>query len=91
MIENWKENVENSGAFGALMTGLSKAFDCLHHGLFLAKLHAYGFDIKSLKLVQQYLSNGKQRVKVGNAYSSSKETFYGIPQGLILSLLVFNM
>ena len=69
MIEKWKESVDSGGAFGAFMTDLSKAFDCLHHELLIAKLDAYGFDIKSVKLIQQYLSNRKQRVKVGNAYS----------------------
>ena len=57
------------------MTNLSKAFDCLRNELLMAKLDAYGFDIKSVKLIQQYLSNRKQRVKVGNAYSSWKEIF----------------
>ena len=52
------------------MTDLSKAFDSLHYELLILKLGAYGFDIKSVKLVQQYLSRRKQRVKVGNAYSS---------------------
>ena len=50
-------------------------------------LDAYGFDIKSVKLIQQYLLNRKQRVKVGNAYSLWKEIFYGIPQGSILGPL----
>ena len=59
MIEKWKESVDNGGAFGALITDLSKAFDCLHHGLSIAKLEGYGFDIKSVKLIQQYLSNRK--------------------------------
>ena len=53
--------------FGALVTDLSKAFDCLHHEMLIAKLDAYGFDINSVKLIQQYISNRKQRVKVGNA------------------------
>ena len=39
-----ENSVDNSGAFGALLTDLSKAFDCLSHELLLAKLHAYGFD-----------------------------------------------
>ena len=32
-MEKWKESMDNNGAFGALITDLSKAFDCLHHGL----------------------------------------------------------
>ena len=91
MIGKWKESADHGGAFGALMTDLSKAFDCLHHELLTAKLEAYGFDIKSVKLIQQYLSNRKQRVKVGNAYSSWKDIFYGIPQGSILGPLIFNI
>ena len=72
MIEKWKESVDSGRVFGALMTDLSKVFDCLHHELLIAKLDAYGFDIKSVKLIKQYLSRRKQRVKVGNAYSSWK-------------------
>ena len=51
MIEKWEFSMDNGGAFGALMTNLSKAFDCLHHGQLIAKLGAYGFDIKSVKLI----------------------------------------
>ena len=63
MIEKWKESVDNGGVFGALMTDLSKAFNCLHHELLLAKLDAYSFDTKSVKLIQQYLSNRKKKLK----------------------------
>ena len=69
-IEKWKESANNGGASGTLMTDLFKAFDRLHHSLVIAKLDAYSFDIKSVRLIQQYLSNGKQMVKVGNAYYS---------------------
>ena len=72
ITEKWKGSVDNGGTFDAPMTDLSKAFECLHHELLIAKLGTCGFDIKSVKLIQQYLSNTKQRVKVGNAYSSWK-------------------
>ena len=52
MIENWNESVDNDGAFGTLMTDLSKAFNSLHHGLLIEKLDTYAFDVKSLKLIQ---------------------------------------
>ena len=72
MIEKWKKSLDNDGMFVALMTDLSKVFDCLHHELLIAKLDSYGFDIKSVKLIRKYLSKRKQRVKPGNAYSSRK-------------------
>ena len=59
--------MDNSGTFGPPMTDLSKAFDCLHQGLLIAKLNGHDFDMKSVKLIQQYLSSRKQSVKVGNA------------------------
>ena len=42
--------MDNGGAFGALLTDLSKAFDCIPHGLIIAKLEAYGFQIDALRL-----------------------------------------
>ena len=66
LIEKWKKSVDNGGAFGALLTDLSKAFNCLPHELLIAKLDAYGFDKSSLKLMHSYLSNRKQRVKIND-------------------------
>ena len=56
MIEEWKKVVDNGGAFGALLTDLSKAFDCIPHGLIIAKLEAHSFQIYALRLVYDYLS-----------------------------------
>ena len=83
LIEKWKQSVNNGGAFGALMIDLSKAFDCLPHELLIAKLDAFGSDKKSIKLVHNYLSNRKQRVKINGSYSSWREILCGVPQGLI--------
>ena len=50
------------------MTDLSKAFDCLLHDLLIAKLHAYDFEVDSLRLIYSYLVGRKQRVKIDNEY-----------------------
>ena len=50
MLEIWKGATGNK-AFGAVVTNLSKAFNCLSHVLLIAKLHVYGVDI-SLNIVQ---------------------------------------
>ena len=63
MLEKWQSAIENKKPFGALLTDLSKAFACLPHDLLTAKLNAYGFSMKSLRLIQKFLSNRKQRTK----------------------------
>ena len=47
LINKWHSCLDNSGVVGTILMDLSKAFDCLPHELILAKLHAYGVDIKS--------------------------------------------
>ena len=47
--------------------------------------------MKSLNLVYDYLYNRKCRVKLGGAYSSWREILYGVPLGLILGPLLFNI
>ena len=91
MIEKWKTAVGNGGVFAALLTDLSKAFDCILHDLIIAKLAAYGFDTNALALIHNYLSNRKPRVKINSVYSIWKDISYGVPQRSILGLLLFNI
>ena len=70
MIEKWRQSLDKGGNYGALLTDLSKVFDCLPHDLLIAKLHAYGFDMPALRLLHNYLTNRGQRVKIDNAFSS---------------------
>ena len=46
-LEKWKLAVDNNEAFGALLTDLSKAFDCLRHDLLILKLHSYSLSLKA--------------------------------------------
>ena len=83
MIWKWRKFLD-IGHSGALLTDLSKAFDCIDHELLIAKLHAYGLDTDSLKFIYSYLKGRKQRTKINSSYSSFAEI------RVLLGRLLFN-
>ena len=91
MLEPWKKSLDNRKIAGALLTDLSKAFDCLNHELLIAKLEAYGFHHSALTYIFSYLSDRKQRTKVNNFLSSWSNNETGVPQWSILGPLIFNI
>ena len=64
VIEKMKRSLDSHGYSGALFIDLSKAFDTLNHDILIAKLHAYGYDKVSLKLIQSCLSQRWHRTKI---------------------------
>ena len=91
LLQKWQKELDSSGIVGTILIDLSKAYDCLPHDIILAKLEACGLDTNSLRFIFDYLSCRKQRTKMGSAYSNWSQVLLGIPQGLILGPLLFNV
>ena len=83
------EGLEECQHIGAILCDLSKAFDCICHRLLLQKLEYYGFHPRSVKLIQNYLTNRAQQTLVGGKLSESLYISSGVPQGSVLGPLLF--
>lgn len=76
----------------ALFLDVSKAFDTVCHDILLRKLYLIGFRGPFQAVLKNYLADRSQMVVIGNTYSSTKLPLdAGVPQGSILSPLLFNL
>ena len=83
--------MDEGGSFAVLLTDLSKALDCIVRDFLIAKLEAYGFCYKALKVMHSYLTDKRHRTKINNYFSNFIDLLIGVPQGSILGTLLFNI
>ena len=68
---------------------IKKAFDSLDRHILIQKLKFYGVRGIECNWFQSYLSNRKQYTKIGNTSSDTLPVKFGVPQGGVLSSLLF--
>ena len=88
---NIKKQFAHKKSTIATFFDVSKAYDSVWHKRLLLKLKQIGLSGNIFQFVKSFLSNRNLFAKVGNSYSSSKYINMGIPQGSILSPLLFNI
>ena len=91
LTEEWRKKLDNNFVVGAVLTDLSKAFDCIPHDLIIAKLSAYNFSDEALSYIYSYLTNRRQCVHINNTHSQLETIISGVPQGSILGPILFNL
>ena len=77
--EKVKEARDKNKVCSAVVTDLTKAFDCLKHDFIIAKLHSFDFDYKSLSGKYASVNNRVKVTKVGFYYSKILDIIFGIP------------
>ena len=68
-----------------------KAYDRVWHSRLLFKLKNIGLSGHMYGYIKSFLDDRKIMTKVGNSYSTTYNTNMGIPQGSIISPLLFNI
>ena len=91
MLEKFKEAIERGNQFGALLTDLSKSFDCIDHKLLIAKLYEYGVSSSALNVISSYMKHRTQQTKINDCFIARSNIKYDIPKGSILGPLLFNI
>ena len=91
LLDDWWNALDKNQYVDAVLMDLSKAFDCLPNDILLDKLSAYDMSTDSVSLLESYLSNRQQQIKINSTLSSWADIQKGVPQGSILDPQLFNV
>ena len=90
LLEELSSIIEEDLAAVLIMMDCSKAFDSISRPLLLKKMERYGFTDNSLKLLDSYLSDRHQQVRINDTYSDRLPCDTGVPQGSILGPILYG-
>ena len=68
--DKWTECLEHGGQVDVIYTDLEKAFDKIPHRRLISKLHSSCIHNYIVEWLEAFLSNRKQRVRIGNTFSN---------------------
>ena len=93
--QNWFNVTDNSNSakegVHALFIDFRKAFDLVDHGILLRKLAAMNVTKAFWLWIRSFLEDRNQQVKLAGTLSSIKPCPAGVPQGSVMSPLLFNI
>lgn len=90
-IENITNALEGKKKVIGIFIDLKKAFDTINHSILLKKLERYGIRGIAGNWIKSYLMERPQFIKMGDNNSKCMYIVCGLPQGSILSPLLFNL
>ena len=91
LCQEWSRHVDNSAYVGILFFYLRKAFDRVWHDGLLSKLEAAGIRGSAFAWMKSFLTSRRQITTVEGCTSAPAEIGAGVPQGAIISPLLFSV
>lgn len=91
VTETILKNLDQGKRAIGLFLDLKKAFDTVAHHILLKRLELIGIRGTPNDLINSYLTKRKQSVLLSEAESDRLEVDFGLPQGTVLSPLLFNI
>src|ERR1700761_201822 len=84
--------IENKRVSALIFLDLSAAFDTVDHTILLSRLSLnFGLTSSALSLLNSFLSDRTQSVRIGSLSTSPSPVHTGVPQGSVLGPLLFTL
>ncbi|KAG5666508.1 hypothetical protein PVAND_014532 [Polypedilum vanderplanki] len=91
VIEHAKQGLNNKESTGLVLLDVEKAFDRVWHDGLIYKMIRLKFNTNIIKIINSFLRDRSFQVAINNEWSQSHKIEFGVPQGAVLSPVLYNV